>query len=180
MLLVLCSIEHSPLSGLFWAILARFLPIALAPPMHHWCPGSLWLSFPLQVCSGSELCSSLGSISPDVLACAKQPVLGRAPGLLPHQELPLLSSPCMQYKCRAGTSAFHASLAKKHSGALVGAQKVGLASRSVILRKIARTSSSSSSSSSSFGCDRSRSSFFKFSLFRKQGLLGLYSCCPIL
>ena len=46
-------------------------------------------SFPLQVCSGSELCSSLGSISPGVLACAKPPVLGRAPGLLHHQVLPL-------------------------------------------------------------------------------------------
>ena len=120
LLLVLCSTEHSPLSGLLWALSAPFSPAVLAPPRRHSCPGSPWLSFP--------------------------------------------------------------ALAKKHSGAVVGAQKVGLASRSVILRKIARTSSfsSSSSSSSSFGCDRSRSSFFKFSLFRKQGLLGLYSCCPIL
>ena len=116
LLLVLCSIEHSPLSGLLWALWAPFSPAALAPPRRHSCPGSLWLSFP--------------------------------------------------------------ALAKKPSGAVVGAQKVGLASRSVILRKIARTSSSSSSSS--FGWDRSPSSFFKFSLFRKQGLLGLYSCCPLL
>ena len=117
LLLVLWSIEHSPLSGLLWALSAPFSPAALAPPRRHSWPGSLGLSFP--------------------------------------------------------------ALAKKHSGAVVGAQKVGLASRSVILRKIPRTSSSSSSSSS-FGCDGSRSSFFKFSLFRKQGLLGLYSCCPIL
>ena len=105
LLLVLCSIEHSPLSGLLWALLASCLPAALAPPRCHSCPGSLGLSCPLQAWSRSELCSSLGSISPEVLACAKQPVLGRAPGLLHHLELPLCSSPCMQYKRRAGTRA---------------------------------------------------------------------------
>ena len=72
-------------------------------------------SFPLQVCSGSELCSSLGSISPGVLACAKPPVLGRAPGLLHHQVLPLSSSSCMQGRHK---STFHALLAKKHSGGI--------------------------------------------------------------
>lgn len=62
--------EHCPLSGLLWALLAQFLPAALAPPRHHSCPGSRWL-FPWRVCSGTELCLFLGSISPGVLACAK-------------------------------------------------------------------------------------------------------------
>lgn len=81
-ILFLSSIEASPLSGLLWSILAQFLPVALAPPRHHLRSVSLCLCFPLQVCSGSELCSSLSSISPEVLASAKQPVFGRAPGLL--------------------------------------------------------------------------------------------------
>lgn len=68
LLLVLHSTGHSPLSGLLWAPAAPFLPAALTPPKHHSCPGSLWLSCSLQVWSGAELCSSLGSISYGVLA----------------------------------------------------------------------------------------------------------------
>ena len=44
-------------------------------------PGALGLSCPVQLRSGSELCSSLGSLSPGVLASAKQP--GFLEGLQP-------------------------------------------------------------------------------------------------
>ena len=112
LLLVLSSTKHSPLSGLLWALAARSLPAAPAPPRHRSCPASLCLSCP---------------------------------------SLP------------------------KDSGASLACQKAALASRSGMLLKIPRTSSSSS-----FVGDRSRSSFFKFTLFRKRGLLGRYSCCHIL
>uniref|UniRef100_A0A8C5JEB5 Leucine-rich repeat-containing protein 14B n=1 Tax=Junco hyemalis TaxID=40217 RepID=A0A8C5JEB5_JUNHY len=48
-----------------------------------------------------ELCYSFGSISPEGLPCAKEPVLGRTPSLLHSSLLLLPSSPRVQYKCRA-------------------------------------------------------------------------------
>ena len=138
MLLFLCSIEHSPLAGLLWALSPSCLPAALAPPRHHSCPASLGLSCPLQVWSGSQLCSCLASISPGVLACAKQPLLGRAPRLLPHQELPLGSSPCMQQKRRAGTRALFMHHWPRSTAVpqVFGRQKGCLSSIAVMLWKI--------------------------------------------
>ena len=106
----LCSIEHGPLPGLLWAVLASCLLAALAPRRHHSGPGSLWFSLLLQVCSGSNLWCSLGSIYPGVLAWAKQPVLGRAPGLLHHfSALPACNTSLGQarerFSCIAGQEA---------------------------------------------------------------------------
>ena len=108
MLLVLCSIEHSPSAGLLWPLSARVLPAALAPPrcrsLGPWLSGALlpraasqrerallfpWLPFP----RGSCFCKAAG-------------VFGRPPALLHHQQqLPLCSSPCRQSKRRAGARA---------------------------------------------------------------------------
>ena len=132
----LCSIEHVHLPGLLWATLAMFLAAPLAPPRHHLCPGSLWFSFPLQVRSRSKLCSSLLSISPDVLACAKQPVLRKAPGLLHHQELPLSSSPCMQFERRAGMRVLFMHNWPRSTAIFAGKKYVCVSSICVILLKI--------------------------------------------
>ena len=166
MLLFLCSTEHSPLSGLLRTLLAQSLPAALAPPRRHSCPGSLWLSCPLQVWSGSELCSPLGSISPGVLAWAKQPLLGRAPGLMHHPELPLLSSPRGQYKRRAGTRALFMHCWPRNTAEQVLEGKDYTCHR--YLSYFGKYPTVPHTSSPSFVCGQYQCSFF-----RKQGLLGL-------
>lgn len=74
----------------------------------------------------SELCSSLGSISPGVLARGKQPVLGRSPGLLagPIESCHFWSFLCALQAQGTHKSAFHPPLSKKHSGETFGRQKV--------------------------------------------------------
>jgi len=126
LLLVLCSTEHSPLSGLLEALLARFLPAALTPARFYLCPGSLGLPFPLQVCSREQvllfpwLCFSRCSCLCKT-ACAWKGCRLAAPSGATTSRLSLHR---IQEWSRH-KSAFQASLAKKHSGrARFGRQKI--------------------------------------------------------
>ena len=90
--------------------------------------------------------------------------------------LPAALAPPRQHSCPGSLRLSCPLLAKKLSRVMLGGPKVvGPASRSGRLWE----NTALCSSSPSLLWDRSCTSFFKFLLLRKQGLLGLFSCCQL-